>query len=376
MIPRCWVVSCTVLLGLSREARPQNDVRQLRVTAPSVTIGREGDPKYEFTRVMQAAELGSGQLVVVDQGRNELRIFDRKGVFERALGRTGAGPGEFRHISSLMRSGDTLIVWDGILRRLTRYTADGTLGSTTPITVRASQHRAHIVGALPGGTWLVNSLITPVIMRPPGIYLDSVPFGVLRGDSLTWLGAPPGPLLYVYNPVRTASRGEAVGGAAFSAWPQAQSLGDVILLLDGTNGNAPLLNPSGQRVGSIPIPLEPQRITTAHARKALAAEIERVMSPTGRAFTEAKYADDVLPKLSPRYDAFVKGIGDEFWLQEYPLDPDAPTRFVGLRRDGSSVGQFSLPARARLLHIGRDFIWNVTVDDDGVERLERRPLVR
>ena len=78
-------------------------------TEPTLRIGTvEGDPNYIFERVRGATRMDDGTIVVLESGTNELRLFDGNGSFVRNLGGTGEGPGEFRFLTEMWVSGDTI----------------------------------------------------------------------------------------------------------------------------------------------------------------------------------------------------------------------------------------------------------------------------
>ena len=77
---------------------------------PRVTIGvAEGEEAYELYRVFGAARLSDGRIVLVNQGTQQIRFYDREGRFLSAAGRAGGGPGEFRNAFHLwILPGDTI----------------------------------------------------------------------------------------------------------------------------------------------------------------------------------------------------------------------------------------------------------------------------
>lgn len=84
-------------------------------STPRLTIGEEdSEPEYQLYRVFGAAKTSAGQIAVVNQGTQELRMFDSEGRFLGANGRQGEGPGEFRAAFTLhvAASGDSLWVGD------------------------------------------------------------------------------------------------------------------------------------------------------------------------------------------------------------------------------------------------------------------------
>jgi hypothetical protein len=109
-------------------ARPQIVREWARVDSePELEIGKvEGTEPYLFSRLRTAAMRSTGEIVVVDRGAQEIRIFDPRGIHLRSLGRTGEGPGEFLAIDAIrLTSPDTVLVWDATLLRLSWFTLDG-----------------------------------------------------------------------------------------------------------------------------------------------------------------------------------------------------------------------------------------------------------
>jgi hypothetical protein len=77
-------------------------------------------------RVMGAARLADGRIVVANGGSNTLEVFAPDGRHERTLGRAGDGPGEFRALSWVGRaSEDSIAAWDSAPGRLSVFTPQG-----------------------------------------------------------------------------------------------------------------------------------------------------------------------------------------------------------------------------------------------------------
>ena len=81
-----------------------------------------------FEDIGVVAVLSDGTVVVGDRGSRQLHAFTLDGDYLWSAGREGDGPGEFRVINTLLvTSGDTILVLDGRLSRLTLFSQTGQL---------------------------------------------------------------------------------------------------------------------------------------------------------------------------------------------------------------------------------------------------------
>jgi len=68
-----------------------------------------------------------GHIVVPEPQDSRVRIYDSTGSLVTMVGRSGEGPREFQHLSSVFWAADTMVVWDAQLNRGTHLLTDGTL---------------------------------------------------------------------------------------------------------------------------------------------------------------------------------------------------------------------------------------------------------
>jgi hypothetical protein len=105
---------------------------------PTVTIGGEDGRGAILGRVKDVQVVGNA-LVVLEEDPPHIRVFGHDGRLRQTLGRTGAGPGEYRAPFTL--AGDSarreVLVVDPANARLTRYLVADTLAlvATTPVDV-------------------------------------------------------------------------------------------------------------------------------------------------------------------------------------------------------------------------------------------------
>jgi len=93
---------------------------------PLLSIGGlSGDSLYELSRAESAVRLSNGDLVIANRGSFQLRWYDARGRFVRAVGRRGQGPSEFRSLQVYSGAADTVLALDHSNRRALRFAADG-----------------------------------------------------------------------------------------------------------------------------------------------------------------------------------------------------------------------------------------------------------
>lgn len=104
---------------------PAGPVDTVPATGPVLTIGEEGDPRYEFDGVRLVAGLDDGRVAVVDHGALAVRYYDAEGRHVADVGRAGEGPGEFGFLSTAqLLPGDTIVVNDTRARRVSYLAPD------------------------------------------------------------------------------------------------------------------------------------------------------------------------------------------------------------------------------------------------------------
>jgi sugar lactone lactonase YvrE len=96
--------------------------------APTSLLAQTGEDYTVIARFEEARALEidpKGRLYVADAGRDEIRIFDRKGGLQATLGDSGTRAGEFDAPTDLdPTNGQTLFVADGGNGRIQRFSAD------------------------------------------------------------------------------------------------------------------------------------------------------------------------------------------------------------------------------------------------------------
>jgi hypothetical protein len=96
---------------------------------PTLVIGTvDGPPSSVFQDIRGVMTADDTLVVVADGGSKQLRVFTNVGRAVTAFGSEGDGPREFRAIYRAERcGGSSIVVYDLLRRRVTRWDAQGTL---------------------------------------------------------------------------------------------------------------------------------------------------------------------------------------------------------------------------------------------------------
>lgn len=94
------------------------------------------DPEYQFGQIAGIAVSSSGEIFVLDQQAQQVRVFDGQGTFLRSIGQPGSGPGELGAAAGpvLVTAGDTVVVPEvQTNNRVSLFATDGTFLTSWPV---------------------------------------------------------------------------------------------------------------------------------------------------------------------------------------------------------------------------------------------------
>lgn len=336
---------------------------------------------HAFTDIRGVFELSDGRILVLDRGDASLWIADSRTQRVQPLGRTGAGPGEYRAPYRLYPlGGDSVGVLDEASSRLLVVHGDGSLGgfvspllTTTSglfVTAALSDVRGYFYGeairGLPDGSAPRDSVAVVRWLPNTGTY--EVAGRVERKSS-----AAPGSITMPGSALALEARdGWAVGRdgrlAVVSSDPYAVTL----------------VQPNGTVLRGPPIAHRRQPVTDS-VRRAYLAELDNtsvaiVANATGATAARRgappprvirNWAADV-PAFRP--NALLAFDGDVLWVQRTSFGHE-PTRYDLFNSQGAVLDRIQFPAGVRVVGFGRVVTYTVRTDDDDNERLQVRPQV-
>jgi hypothetical protein len=331
-------------------------------TEPVLSIGVvEGSEPYRLFRVRGATHRPDGGVAILDAGSSELRYFDADGRFERAVGRSGEGPGEFLMPDALLHyRGDSLLVWDRRLERFSVFGPDGVLGRVARVGLGIAPVGMLSDGSLLAfGTRYVRPGPEPTVQE--GVLVKLSPEGALV-DSLVRVP------MY-----RLAFRGGLTVSERFAATSEVGVMGENYVVGRTDRPELRVYSDEGRLLRVIRWAEGEDRTITADVmRQDQAQQLSRVNDPETRRRLEREMAEWFYAAEQPIYDRLRVGRDGYLWLRLYRTPWEATGGLSGnawlvFDPDGIMLGEVQLPAGAQLLEVGRDYLIVLVRDEFGVE---------
>ena len=335
--------------------------------SPLFTLGwAPDDPSFAW--LQSGRIMTDGGAVVGDAGAATLYRVGRDGSVVTTWGRRGEGPGEYQRFDAILLLGDSILVSDARLRRVTVLSSEGEVLTTRRLPGAFLHQVSSILTdgrllLIPGEGYSQIADTRPewVFEAQPILTADLESGAVDTVAELPHLrrwygdrGASPGPV---------AVKGRAGGFAEGFAW--ARSDVPEVRWFDGSGRLVQIA-----RWEEEPVPL------TSQWRDSLARSVEVAFRSRGasqavltRRLAELKDELDRHDGPLPFWSSFhVDGRGDA-WLSEYPPPMQFPGRWRVITRDGTFVGWIDLPGVIAILDVTNDRILVVRRNDLDVPAL-------
>lgn len=345
------------------------------------------DGPLSFTHVSDLALGTNGRVFVAQPEYHEVWIIDRAGRRTKIIGRRGRGPGEFETPRAMYWKGDSLVVWDQRLSRLSLFSENGDFyrSSLAPVMSSALGILGEDGVVMTHGALsrdLTSGRVTVLPLRRLRMSSGEIDtLAVLRvdhsmmevktgrgtgygpqpfSDSPIWRTAPNGTrLVLVDRAVDNLSTDPAFIVTVFN------ELGDSIL---------------SRRIPFDPVPLEQATIDAVARERAstirAGMEARGISVPAGtyapEAFRDAFYA----PRFHPPVEELAIGNNEEMWLRRETVAGECQVTWLVLSADGEPVANVSLPVELEMVTPGGDFFVAARRDSLDVYHLGRYALQR
>ena len=349
--------------------------------SPELGLGKPNASIEEpFSDAVGLAELRDGRVVVSDRIERTYSVADFRTRERRTIGRNGIGPTEYQVPFGPIRwRGDTLLGYDPQNRRLLKIIEDGTF-------VGSVSFPAPRVGG-------INSYSVPRGVDPDGrIYWDSpiiqmepVVQRLMQARIVRWLPGADS----VEEAQRFADHADFEHRFRYRAIPQTDAW---VVAPDGRIGVLSAAeyrlrwfrNGAAVETGP-PIPHTPLRLTSAdreafRAKKALepmsgasTSGSPGAMPLMGVERARASFPDSIFPEIMPPFEigGALLSPGGDIWVKRTGPARETSPRVDVLDASGKLRGVVRLPVRTRLFAVGKDWIYLINSDENGLQTLER-----
>jgi hypothetical protein len=381
VIATCLVTFAACVTPEGKDTLPELTItRDLRIDADSANLSPIG----------WLAVLSDGAIAIAQRQDGAVLYFSADGTRLGAFGRSGDGPGEFRHVGAYGLLGDTLWVGDPTAARTTLIAPDRSLAGTSrwPSSLTFDPPLA---GPSPTFFWI----------RPVAVLADSViltePMLAAGSESLVWPGGthPGDPIVLVRSDGtfervvawipedKCVARIVFEGGSGSTdiplcAKPQRAIAADGSRIAfaipgDETEGGRYRLVMVGARGDTIlsrqySHTLEP--IPRHLIDSVIARRLETAKQPEWR----DAYRSMKLPTAFPPFARLLVGRDETIWLESYTRAGDRAWQVLDAR--GDLIGRVTLP-RAVHLHVAEaSALWGIETDSDGLEHVVRYRVSR
>lgn len=378
-------------------ARDGNDGWEVREVFRVGTI--DGPEETLFDRPGQMVPDGDGGVFVVEAGESAIRRYAADGTFHGRIGRSGDGPGEFRSPGALARQGDTLVVFDPRLMRMSFFLGDGEFLENRPVRLDFSTHGVPGTLAPIGGREFLAvagagcSLPAPDDRRPRArvsIARQSEGGGnpvEFTGPVTTWIQSST-------TPVYGATFCTAMPALAGHSFPRAFRDDGLVAVAPGPAYEihlfrvpADAVEPDAWRGGAFDVIPPPELII----RRAIAPRPvgigdrrlfeERMLPeeeniPGMRDAIRAAWDTMSIPESYPQIQALLWDDDGNLWVhRQGPWDPDAPSRnrwpapWDVFNPEGRYLGEISFPVDFTVAMIHRKWAWGIARGEYDVAQL-------
>jgi hypothetical protein len=340
----------------------------------------------ELSSIAGVRELGDGRVIVLDRREKKILLLAHNQQ-PKTIGREGSGPGEFLRPTALIAAGgDSTLVEDGQNNRFLVLGAAGRLLGELPLVTLRPQEG-------------VSYTLTPRGTDRRGRWYFQTPVGLAGGERIPILRYDRATgkfdsVATIRNDRFGAQRGRpasSAGGASFGAivatpWTTKDEWvvsadGDVIVARNEPY-TVDWISPSGQMTHNAPIAYrrvkvgEAERETWRERQRLGGGATLRTTDASGKTVTrqlpvpEPETWPEVLPAFSGQ-GAVLAAPDGRVWIQRLDAASVKSVNYDVIDKRGVVAQRVELPLSHRVIGFGKDAVYVIREDEDGLQYLRR-----
>jgi hypothetical protein len=335
--------------------------------AAALDIGvLDGDEAYQLFQVSGVARFGGGEIVVGNGGTRELRFYDSNGRFLRAVGGKGGGPGEFEGLGQVAAVGDSILVWDWNLSRISVFDREGTFVRSYLVSFPGGGSPSAL-GAFEDRNWLFTTSFTfapskvSTVVRDTNLYVRLGP----QGEYVDSIGRFPAVEFFVVGDERRAS----ASSLAFGRRTVHAIAGRNVYLGSTDRHEIRRFTEEGELDLIVRKTHEHLSVTGTDLDRYKEQRLEDAPDDNWRRQLERLLQDMPIPSTMPAFDGMLADKVGNLWVSEYLRPGEAPPRWSVFDSTGVLLGTVQTPTDLDIHEIGSSYILGTWKDDLGVEHV-------
>ena len=361
------LVGGVIFLGITAtQLGAQSRLPEWKLSQPRIVFGIDD---IDLHRVRGAQLMPGGRVAIADAGNARIVLFAGDGRVEKTIGRAGSGPGDFRGLTDIAVFGDTLLAYDGLLSKVSRWRADGTL--VDAFQLPSVEERPVGLRAFVSPNELLLTSTANHLGRRTGLYIDSVnlyrySLGTRQLNKLNVL-AWSYSFIYVQDGGSTGYLTPFLGNANVAAG------GARIAQSELTGARINILNSSGAVEMSVALPeaartFDPAMViryrdSLLATARAIGDHSQRTAERIGAVFSETFPIPEHIPTIQR-----MRTVGNEVWIRVFGAGAGGMSRwYVLLPAQGRLVARVALPGDWDVLGGESGKVLILRRDDLGVE---------
>ena len=354
------------LLGLATSAGWSQGQPPRPITLAAGTIGSA------FTDVKGVRELEDGRTLVIDWNERELVVFDWSSLESRRIGRSGDGPGEYRHPSLLIAlRGDSTLLTDfqtGKWFLLHRDRIVSTLPLDHPL---GRELGPNLLGADTMGRVLIAEHRGRQSQTPDSIAVILGNRGNGHVDTVARIRDAPRDRSHFRARVDKTLINYVLTNPLAAADQVLLFPDGWIAILCATPYHVEWRTPNGAVIRGVPLPYTQQRVDERVKRQAIDERWPPSPHiPKFRSTDFPAWPDVVPPFLNKALIALPDG---RVAVKRTAIDTSKTVQYDIVDRRGALSGVLQLPPKERLVGFGKRSAYVVAIDADHTEVLRRHP---